>query len=178
MINRNNIEHELEEIVKSVQITDYRITIKVRATAMHKDSDLTVSINDNIIHSGDIADGEHELTGLVTVQPNKVIKLRAQTSTHRHGKRLEVIGLNVNGVDVFKTNLWVMDDQLFTHTDGRVEPQNNGLYHNGTWGIDLPTPLLPWLRQGSIARSKISFDHMLLDTTTDEYRELLDKFFR
>ena len=178
MINRNNIEHELEEIVKSVQITDYRITIKVRTVSMHRDSDLTVYINDHIIHSGVIDDGEHELTGLVTVQPNNVIKLRAHTSTHRHGRRLEVIGLNVNGVDVFKTNLWVMDDQRFTHADGRVESRNNGLYHNGTWGIDLPTPLLPWLRQGSIKRSKLSFDHMLLDTNSEEYRLLLDKFFR
>ena len=178
MINRNNIEYELEEIVKSVQITDYDIAIKVRAVAMDRKSDLSVSINDKVIHSGDIADGEHELKGSVNVQPNKVIQLRAHTNTHRHGKRLEVTGLNVNGVDIFKTNLWVMDDQRFTHADGRVEMQNNGLYHNGTWGIDLPTPLLPWLRQGSIKRSKLSFDHMLLDTTSDEYRELLDKFFR
>ena len=178
MINRNNIEYELEEIVKSVQITDYEITVKVRAVAMDKHSDLSVSINDEVIHSGDIAGGEHDLKRLVNVQPNKVIQLRAHTNTHKHGKRFEIIGLNVNGVDIFKTNLWVMDEQRFTHTDGRVELQNNGLYHNGTWGLDLPTPLLPWLRQGSVARSKITFDHMLLDTSSEEYRLLLDKFFR
>ena len=178
MINRNNIEYELEEIVRSVQITDYDITLKVRATAVYRDSNITVSINNQVIHRGDLADGEHELTGRVNVQPKGLIKIRAHTSTHRHGRRLEVIGLNVNGVDVFRTNLWVMDDQRFTHADGRVESRNNGLYHNGTWGIDLPTPLLPWLRQGSIARSKLSFDHMLLDTTSEEYRLLLDKFFR
>jgi hypothetical protein len=178
MINRNNIEYELEEIVKSVQITDYEITVKVRAVAMDEHSDLSVSINDEVIHSGDIADGEHDLKRLVNVQPNKVIQLRAHTNTHKHGKRFEIIGLNVNGVDIFKTNLWVMDEQRFTHTDGRVELQNTGLYHNGTWGLDLPTPLLPWLRQGSVARSKITFDHMLLDTSSEEYRLLLDKFFR
>ena len=132
MINRNNIEYELEEIVKSVQITDYEITVKVRAVAMDENSDLSVSINDEVIHSGDIADGEHELKGLVNVQLNKVIQLRAHTNTHRHGKRLEIIGLNVNGVDIFKTNFWAMDEQRFTHTDGRVELQNTGLYHNGT----------------------------------------------
>ena len=178
MINRNNIEYELEEIVKSVQITDYEITVKVRAVAMDENSNLSVSINDEVIHSGDIADGEHELKGLVNVQLNKVIQLRAHTNTHRHGKRLEIIGLNVNGVDIFKTNFWAMDEQRFTHTDGRVELQNTGLYHNGTWGLDLPTPLLPWLRQGSVARSKTTFDHMLLDTTSEEYRQLLDKFYR
>ena len=116
MINRNNIEYELEEIVKSVQITDYEITVKVRAVAMDEHSDLSVSINDEVIHSGDIADGEHDLKRLVNVQPNKVIQLRAHTNTHRHGKRLEIIGLNVNGVDIFNTNLWVMDEQRFTHT--------------------------------------------------------------
>jgi len=178
MINRNNIEYELEEIVKSAQVTDYEITIKVRSVAMDKDSDLTITVNGDTIHSGDLADGEHELLGQVNVQPNKIIELRAHTASHRHGKRLEIIGLNVNGVDVFKTNLWVMDEQKFTHADGRVETCNNGLYHNGIWGIDLPTPLLPWLRQGSIARSKVSFDHLLLDTDSDEYRLLLDKFFR
>jgi hypothetical protein len=178
MINRNNIEYELEEIAKSAQVTDYEITIKVRSVAMARDSDLTITVNGDTIHSGDLADGEHELLGQLNVQPNKVIELRAHTASHRHGKRLQIIGLNVNGVDVFKTNLWVMDEQKFTHADGRVEICNNGLYHNGTWGIDLPTPLLPWLRQGSIARSKLSFDHLLLDTSSDEYRLLLDKFFR
>ena len=177
MIDRNNIEQELEKIVKSVQITDYQITLKVRAASVDRDSDITVSINDLVIHRGEMADGEHQLAGQVNVQPKSLIKIRAHTSTHRHGRRLEVIGLNVNGVDVFETNLWVMDDQRFTHTDGRVEPRTNGLYHNGTWGIDLPTPLLPWLRQGSIKRSKVKFDHMLLDPTSNEYKELLDKFF-
>ena len=73
MINRNNIEYELDEIVKSVQITDYEITVKVRAVAMDSNSDLSVSINDEVIHKGDITDGEHELKGQVNVQPNKII---------------------------------------------------------------------------------------------------------
>ncbi len=71
-----------------------------------------------------------------------------------------------------------MDEPRLTHTDGGVEPQNSGLYPYGTWGLDIPSQLLPWLRPGPVARSKITFDHMLLDTASEEYRLLLDKFFR
>ena len=178
MLNRNNIEYELDQIAKMAQVTDYDISLKVRTVGMGIGSDLSITANELCIHSGNIADGEHELKCKVTVEPDNVIELRAQTKSHRHGKQLVVCGLNINGVDVFKTNLWVMDGQKFTHTDGRIEMQNNGLYHNGTWALDLPTPVLPWLRQGSISRSKVKFDHMLLDTKSDEYRQLLDKFFR
>lgn len=178
MLNRNNIEYEIESIVQSAQVVDYDITVKIETLNMNTDSDVTIAVDECVMHSGDLDDGEHSFTCKLTVQPNNTIKLRARTNTHRHGKRLAFTGLTVNGVDIFKTNLWVMDAQKFTHADGRVELHNNGLYHNGEWSLDLPTPVLPWLRQGSLAKSKTEFDHMHLDSTTDEYREILDKFFR
>lgn len=178
MLNRNNIEYEIESMVQCAQVVDYDITVKVEAVGLQTGSDVSISINERVIHSGNLVDGHHSFDCKITVQPKSEIEIIAKTSTHLHGKRLVINGLIINGVDIFETNLWVMDSQKFTHSDGKVEQFNNGLYHNGVWSLNLPTPVLPWLRQGSVAKSKTDYDHMHLDSNTDEYREILDKFFR
>ena len=174
-LNRNNIEYELDLIVDSVQITDYDIAITWDARNIDADSDHSISINGDVIHKGVLPDGTHTLTHKVNVPINSKIMFEAKTSTHKHGQHLIMTGLVINGVDMFGSNLWALDRRLFTHTDGRTEEISQGLYHNGTWTLEFPTPLFPWLRGGLFEKGNVQYPD---PADADDIREALDTYFR
>ena len=179
MLNRNNIEYEFDKIVDSVNIVDYNFEIGVTATSFLKEPTMELSIHDKVIYSGSLKDGEHKFVKKIKADVDSSVIIKAKTDDHIHKQKIVKDRLVINGVNIFKTNLWVLDNQKFTHTDGKIEMKNNGLYHNGTWSLELPTPIFPWMRKNSNKKAKgIYKDHFRADGMSDDYYKLLDKIFR
>jgi len=179
VLNRNNVEYEMDQLLKSIQIEDYSIVLDLSVSGQNGLFEVTVAVMDQIILEGRPDDGKHTLSTKITVPPGQDLRLSASTSTHTHPQQAVITGLMINGVDIFKHNLWVIDRQRFTHDDGRLEKNCSGLYHNGTWELSMPTPLFPWMKQGRIDRSEVKYlDHLDFGISGDEYYSLLDKIFR
>jgi hypothetical protein len=179
MLNRNNIENEIDQVLESVQIEDYDIELDLAVRGQTGSFGVSVSANDESVYDGFPEDGDLTLCRSMNVPAGREIKLTARTATHRHGHRAIVVGLRINRVDVFKHNLWIMDSQRFIHHNGKIDEGCNGLYHNGTWELVMPTPLFPWIKQGRTERSKVKYlDHIDFGISGDEYYTLLDKIFR
>ena len=174
-LNRNNIEYEMDQVVESAQITDYEIDITVDARNLNAGSDHVLSINNDVVHKGALPDGTHTLTHKVNVPTNDKIMFEAKTTTHVNGQHLIITGLVINGVDLFRSNLWALDRRLFTHVDGRTEEISQGVYHNGSWTLEFPTPLFPWLRGGLDDKGDVNYPS---PADADDVREALDKYFR
>ena len=179
MLNRNNIEYEIDQVLESVQVVDYDIELDLAVRGQTGSFGVSVSANDESVYDGFPEFGDLTLCKSMNVPAGREIKLSASTATHRHGQRAIVVGLKINRVDVFKHNLWILDSQRFVHDNGKIEEGCNGLYHNGTWSLTMPTPLFPWIKQERVKRSGIRYDdHLKFDIDGDEYYALLDKMFR
>ena len=179
MLNRNNIEHEIDKILETVHVLDYDIELVLSFIGQTGSFAVSVSINDRPVYNECPQDGDIPVTTSVNVPAGGEIKLAAITETHRHGQHAVVAGLKINRVDLIKHNLWIMDGQRFTHRDGKIEERCNGLYHNGTWSLTMPSPLFPWIKQERDKRSKVSYpDHLDFGINGDEYYRLLDQMFR
>lgn len=179
MLNRNNIEHELDKIMECSDISDYDIEVTLSVTGLNEKSDTCLKVNDQTIHSGYLTDGEHTLQQKVQVPGDRTLELSLHTSTHNHGQKVSVEGIRINGVDLLKSHQFIWDMFKFTHTDGKVEEQNNGLYHNGLWNLSMPTPLFPWLTKERNKRSNVEYRaHLNFDMDGEDYYKLLDNVFR
>lgn len=178
MLNRNNIEYELDKILEPLDITDYELEIEVTVKAPLEPYEINLQANDTVIHTGGLPDGVKKFKTIVHV-PGSTLDLAAHTQTHIHGQHVVVSGLSINNLDIFKSNTWIMDRQKFTHINGDVEKQCNGLYHNGTWSLSMPTPIFPWIRRERNKISKVRYhDHLTFDADGEDYYALLDKIFR
>jgi len=179
MLNRNNIEYELDKIIECAEISDYVVEITIAVAGMDASTDMSMSANGETMHKGYLADGDHMIRHRIHVEPNSTLELSMRTSTHRHGQQVSIKGLRINEVDLIRNHLWIWDMFKFTHTDGRVEERNNGLYHNGTWKVTMTTPLFPWLTTERNKRSSIVYrEHLNVDIHGEDYRKLLDNVFR
>jgi len=179
MLNRNNVEYEMDQVLKSMHIEDYHVQVQLEVQGQSGSFELALEVNDQTLLEDTPPDGTHTLAAQINVPAGQEMRLSARTRTHVHPQRAVVSGLIINGVDIFKHNLWVMDRQRFTHTNGRVEQNCSGIYHNGTWELVMPTPLFPWIKQGRTERSKVKYlDHIDFGISGDEYYTLLDKIFR
>ena len=179
MLNRNNVEHELDEIIECGVISDYDIEVTITAADLQSSTDMSISVNGEQIHHGYLADGDHVINHRTRVEPNKALELSMHTSMHRHPQKVFLKRLRINKVDLLETNLWITDLFVFTHTDGRKEEHNNGLYHNGTWKLTMPTPIFPWLIKERNQRSSIVYrEHLNFSMDGEDYYKLLDDVFR
>jgi len=179
VLNRNNIEYELDRIMECAEISDYDLEITITVKGMHTSTDMSVSANGEPIHTGYLADGDHVIKHKIHIKPNSKLELSMHTATHRHGQQVSLKGLRINKVDLIKSHLWIWDMFKFTHTDGRIEERNNGLYHNGTWGVTMPTPVFPWLTEERNKRSNVEYRaHLNFDIDGEDYYKLLDNVFR
>jgi hypothetical protein len=174
MLNSNNIHHEVDQILKKSEINDYQITLGFDAKLLSGNRDLTILLNNNIIYSKDILTGSYEIKEESFIPPGKGIKLEAKTSSHVNGDKIIITKLEINGVNIHKTNLWLLDRQKFTHSDGEIETSNNGLYHNGTWSIEIPTPVFPWMME---KKRQLSKDVHYIDRDSKAYEEKLDDIY-
>jgi len=178
MLNRNNIEYELDKILEPLDIKDYELEIDLSVKAPIKPYQLILSANDQIIHKGELSNGDKTFQTTVHV-PKGDLVISAGTQTHIDGQNVTVSGLRINKIDVFKSNLWIMDSQIFTHLNGEVEKHCNGLYHNGAWSLAMPTPIFPWIRRERNKRSSVDyFQHSKFDAEAEDYYKLLDRIFR
>jgi len=179
VLNRNNIEYELDRIMECAEISDYDLEMSIEVAGLDASTDMSISANSEVLHKGYLADGEHVIKQRTHVEPNSTLELSMTTTTHRHGQQVSLKGLRINKVDLIKSHLWIWDMFRFTHTDGRIEERNNGLYHNGTWKVTMPTPLFPWLTKERNKRSSIVYrEHLNFDMDGEDYYKLLDNVFR
>lgn len=178
MLNRNNIEYELDKILEPLDIKDYELEIDLRTRAPLEPYEILLRANDQVIYKGGLSNGNKTFQTTIHV-PEGDLFLNAETQSHINGQQVVVSGLRINKTDVFRSNLWVMDRQIFTHVNGEVEKYCNGLYHDGTWSLSIPTPIFPWIRR---ERNKLSnvdyFQHSKFDAEAEEYYKLLDRIFR
>ena len=178
MLNRNNIEYELDKILEPLDIKDYELEIDLCVKAPTKPYQLIVRANETVMHRGGLVDGDKTFQTTVHV-PKGDLVITADTQSHINGQHVIVSGLRINKIDVFKSNLWIMDRQIFTHLNGDVEKHCNGVYHNGTWSLTMPTPLFPWIRKERNKRSKVDyFEHSKFNADDEDYYKLLDRIFR
>ncbi len=178
MLNRNSIEYELDMVLENIHVTHYKIELDIEVQGQDGAFEVAIAANDDLIYNGCLKDGKHTLHKELTVPPKSELRLTAETSSHRHGQKAVIAGFRLNGVDIPKHNLWVMDSQLFKHVDGKEE-KTNGVYYNGTWSITLPTPVFPWMKAEQVKRSKVKYDeHLDFGIEGEEYYTLLDRIFR
>jgi hypothetical protein len=179
MLNRNSVEYELDNIIECAVISDYDLEITITVAGLRSSTDMSVSVNGEPIHRGYLADGDHVINHRIHVEPDSELGLSMHTSMHRHGQKVFLKRLRINKVDLLKSNLWITDMFKFTHTDGRKEEHNNGLYHNGTWKVTMPTPVFPWLTKERNKRSSIVYrEHLNFSMDGEDYYKLLDDVFR
>jgi len=182
MLNHNNVHYEIDKIVEKLEINDYKFTLRVRASIKSRNRNIKISINNETIFSGDIEEGNYEYTKEMHIPPGQSVCFEIATNTHQHGDKIIVETLLINGVDIEKTNLWIMDLRRFKHTDGRIEEKVNGLYHNGQWSITLPTPIFPWIvekkRQLSVGVKYKTHDLGYDEKIDDMHYKILDRVYR
>ena len=174
MLNSNNIHHEIDQVVEKAEINDYKIVLDLEAELPSGKRDLKVLLNGEVVYEGMIETGKHTVTKEAHLSPGKGILMQARTSDHVNGDKIIVTRFEINGVNMHRTNLWLLDSQKFTHDNGEVEIGNNGLYHNGAWSIELPTPVFPWMMK---KKREISKNVHYVDRDNKDYQEKLDDIY-
>lgn len=168
MLGHNNVNEEIDKLVKDYIIEDYKFTLVVECEIASQGRDLLVSINDDTVFNGAIKSGRYEFNKEIKIPAKQGAIIKAKSNTHEHGDKIIVKELHINGVEITKKHLWVMDRQKFTHSDDTIEMQNNGIYHNGTWSLELDTPIFPWLFRHGMTGS-VAFAHR-----KNTYKESVD----
>jgi len=180
MLGHNNVNEEIDKLVKDSIIVDYKFTLIMQCEIQSEDRDLMVSVNDDVVFDGAVKSGRYEFDKEIKIPPGHKAIIKAKSNTHRHGDKIIINEVHVNGVNITKKHLWVMDQQKFTHIDNTIEMKNNGIYHNGTWSLELDTPIFPWLYKHGMSGSTWGSHkkHTYKEAVDDLYYKVINNVFR
>jgi hypothetical protein len=168
MLGHNNVNEEIDRLVKDYIIDDYKFTLIMECEIQSKVRNLLLSVNDDVLFDGMVKSGRYEFSKDIKIAPGHKAVIKANSNTHKHGDKIIVAEVHVNGVNITEKHLWVMDQQKFTHINGTIEMRNNGIYHNGTWSLEMDTPIFPWLFKHGMNGS-VAFSH-----SKNTYKESVD----
>jgi hypothetical protein len=181
MLGHNNVNEEIDRLVNESTIVDYKFTLVIQCEIKSAYRDLSVSVNDDVVFEGAVKSGRYELSKEIKILPGQKAIIKAKSNTHKHGDKIIVDQFHVNGVSIKEKHQWVLDQQKFTHIDGKIEMNNNGIYHNGTWSLELHTPIFPWLFEHSVTGSEALLSHKkntYKETVDDLHYKVINTVFR
>ena len=176
-MQQDNFKVQIQELVKSTHLKDYRIEIDLKAYECNGWPIAKIVLNGKTYFEGQVQ-GDAKLEYPVGAKDDSLdVCISMQGKTNRNitlkGEKIErnqycvIEDIRINGISIKHEHDAFWQDSLFVKKDGGILNKTDGLYHNGDWKLSLQEPVFPLLSKrfqdrsgGKFSPKRIKPDHL------------------